>query len=326
MRKKILISLLTAVFVCSTVTPAYADVTEGGTDLSKAAFTDSQKAVPFVSYIYIEDDADNNYNDPNRDVGIDFAGAGEYYLWAHNYQFGDSDSFKQHKVVRMTGELPSTGDYDYYPTLMTSDRKQADGDVYFIAKFNDKDYAMEELGNGISPAELDENYNEFIFVGGSYDWVSTKGKKKLDELYTLYHSDTGNISDAAATSIGVDDELFTYWQQKMNADTTIMGWKDEDGNIYDANKMNQLGYPVTERTHFESTPDSKEGETEEVEGENGVKNTQSSEASAILVEQKTQPKGVPPLVFVILGIAGIIGAVVIAFIKREKNESDLYID
>ena len=279
-----------------------------------------------MSYIYIEDDADNNYNDPNRDVGIDFAGAGEYYLWAHNYQFGDSDSFKQHKVVRMTGELPSTGDYDYYPTLMTSDRKQADGDVYFIAKFNDKDYAMEELGNGISPAELDENYNEFIFVGGSYDWVSTKGKKKLDELYTLYHSDTGNISDAAATSIGVDDELFTYWQQKMNADTTIMGWKDEDGNIYDANKMNQLGYPVTERTHFESGADSKEGETEEVEGENGVKNTQSSEASAIPVEQKTQSKGVPPLVFVILGITGIIGAVVIAFIKREKNESDLYID
>lgn len=322
MRKKILISLLTAVFVCSAVTPAYADVTEGGTDLSKAAFTDSQKVVPFVSYIYIEDDADNNYNDPNRDVGIDFAGAGEYYLWARNYQFGDSDSFKQHKVVRMTGELPSTGDYDYYPTLLTSDRKQADGDVYFIAKFNNKDYTMEELGNGISPAELDENYNEFIFVGGSYDWVSTKGKKKLDELYTLYHSDTGNISDAAATSIGVDDELFTYWQQKMNADTTIMGWKDEDGNIYDANKMNQLGYPVTERTHFESAG----ADSNEEEGENGVKNTQSSEASAIPVEQKTQSKSVPPLVFVILGIAGIIGAVVIAFIKREKNESDLYID
>ena len=89
--------------------------------------------------------------------------------------------------------------------------------------------------------------------------------------------------------------------------------------------MNQLGYPVS----FESaSADSKR----EGEGE-GIENTQSESASepstetpAIPTEQKTSSKGLPPIVFVILGIAGIIGAVIIAYVKREKNESDLYID
>ena len=88
MKNKILMkaaAVLLAVVTCVIpATTAYAD-TEGGTDLSNTSFTDEQQAVPFVAYIYIEDDAENNYNNPNRDVGVEFAGAGEYYERAYNY-------------------------------------------------------------------------------------------------------------------------------------------------------------------------------------------------------------------------------------------------
>ena len=310
--------------------------TEGGTDLSKTSFTDEQQAVPFVAYIYIEDDAENNYNNPNRDVGVEFAGAGEYYEWAYNYQFKSSDSFQKNKVIRMTGELPSTGDYAYYPNLLASDTDDKDGTFTFLGKFNDKDYSATDFGNGILPSELNADYNEFFFVGGNYDWVATEGTKKLDEIYTLYHSNTGNLSESAAESAVYDEELFTYWQEQMNMDTSIQAWRDENGNVYTREMMNQLGYPVG----FESADtDSKaamsrrdtageegEGEEKGTESSSEISSEPSTETPVIPTEQKTTSKGIPPIVFVILGIAGIIGAVIIAYVKREKNESDLYID
>lgn len=320
----LLLTCLTATCVLSSTVLTFAD-TEGGTDLSNTSFTDEQQAVQFVAYIYIEDDAENNYNNPNRDVGVEFAGAGEYYEWAYNYQFKSSDSFQKNKVIRMTGELPSTGDYAYYPNLFASDTNDKDGTFTFLGKFNDKDYSAEDFGNGILPSELNADYNEFFFVGGNYDWVTTEGTKKLDEIYTLYHSNTGNLSESAAESAVYDEELFTYWQEQMNMDTSIQAWRDENGNVYTREMMNQLGYPVSLES---ADADSEGGGVGE-----GVENTQSESASepstetpAIPTEQKTSSKGLPPIVFVILGIAGIIGAVVVAFIKREKNESDLYID
>ena len=338
MKNKILMKaaavLLTVVTCVVPATTAYAD-TEGGTDLSNTSFTDEQQAVPFVAYIYIEDDAENNYNNPNRDVGVEFAGAGEYYERAYNYQFKSSDSFQKNKVIRMTGKLPSTGDYAYYPSLFASDTNDKDGTFTFLGKFNDKDYSATDFGNGILPSELNADYNEFFFVGGNYEWITTEGAKKLDEIYTLYHSNTGNLSESAAESAVYDEELFTYWQEQMNMDTSIQAWRDENGNVYTREMMNQLGYPVSS----ESASADSEGEGAAMfsQGENtageGIENTQSESASepstetpAIPTEQKTSSKGVPPIVFVILGIAGIIGAVIIAYVKREKNESDLYID
>ena len=135
MKKRI--KTITAIALIMTVltgtTVAFAD-TEGGTDIANTTFTEEQKAEPFVAYIYVEDDAENNYNNPNRDVGIEFGGDGEYYERAYNYQFKDSDSFTKYKVIRMTGELPTKSDYLYYPTLLASDTVEKDGTFYYIAK------------------------------------------------------------------------------------------------------------------------------------------------------------------------------------------------
>ena len=330
MKNKILMkaaAVLLAVVTCVIpATTAYAD-TEGGTDLSNTSFTDEQQAVPFVAYIYIEDDAENNYNNPNRDVGVEFAGAGEYYERAYNYQFKSSDSFQKNKVIRMTGKLPSTGDYAYYPNLFASDTNDKDGTFTFLGKFNDKDYSATDFGNGILPSELNADYNEFFFVGGNYEWITTEGAKKLDEIYTLYHSNTGNLSESAAESAVYDEELFTYWQEQMNMDTSIQAWRDENGNVYTREMMNQLGYTVVPGDNDTTTTASEANDASNaISGEvTEASDTQTAE-NVIPTQQENTSKGVPPIVFVILGIAGIIGAVIIAYVKREKNESDLYID
>lgn len=327
-KKIILTFALAAVCVFTSVIPTYA-ATEGGTDLANTNFTEDQRAVPFVAYIYIEDDAENNYDNPNRDVTIYFGGAGESYITAHNYQFKDSDSFAKDKVIRVTGKLPTTGDYDYYPTIITNDRKAAEGNVYYIGKFNNTDYSMEDFGNGIKPSELGTDYNEFVFVGGSYDWVSTEGKKKLDEVYSLYHSNTGNLSESAAESAVYDEELFTYWQEQMNADPSIEAWRDDNtGNVYTREDMRKLGYAVVDGT---STTEEEKEEEEEDSAETSSemtaeKSTEASTEAVIPTEELKTSKGIPPLVIIIIGGFLIIAAVVIAYIKREKNESDLYID
>lgn len=330
----LLLTCLTATCVLSSTVLTFAD-TEGGTDLSNTSFTDEQQAVPFVAYIYIEDDAENNYNNPNRDVGVEFAGAGEYYEWAYNYQFKSSDSFQKNKVIRMTGELPSTGDYAYYPNLFASDTNDKDGTFTFLGKFNDKDYSAEDFGNGILPSELNADYNEFFFVGGNYDWVTTEGTKKLDEIYTLYHSNTGNLSESAAESAVYDEELFTYWQEQMNMDTSIQAWRDENGNVYTREMMNQLGYTVVPGNNDTTTTASEANDASGESSDNAsnatsgevteASDTQTAE-NVIPTQQENTSKRIPPLVFVILGVTGIIGAVIIAYVKREKNESDLYID
>lgn len=330
----LLLTCLTATCVLSSTVLTFAD-TEGGTDLSNTSFTDEQQAVQFVAYIYIEDDAENNYNNPNRDVGVEFAGAGEYYEWAYNYQFKSSDSFQKNKVIRMTGELPSTGDYAYYPNLFASDTNDKDGTFTFLGKFNDKDYSAEDFGNGILPSELNADYNEFFFVGGNYDWVTTEGTKKLDEIYTLYHSNTGNLSESAAESAVYDEELFTYWQEQMNMDTSIQAWRDENGNVYTREMMNQLGYTVVPGNNDTTTTASEVNDASGESSDNAsnatsgevteASDTQTAE-NVIPTQQENTSKRIPPLVFVILGVTGIIGAVIIAYVKREKNESDLYID
>lgn len=327
-KKIILTFALTAVCVFVSVMPTYA-ATEGGTDLANTNFTEDQRAVPFVAYVYIGDDAENNYDNPNRDVTIYFGGAGEYYITTHNYQFKDSDSFAKDKVIRVTGKLPTTGDYDYYPTIITNDRKAAEGNVNYIGKFNNTDYSMEDFGNGIKPSELNTDYNEFVFVGGSYDWVSTEGKKKLDEVYSLYHSNTGNLSESAAESAVYDEELFTYWQEQMNADLSIEAWRDDNtGNVYTREDMRKLGYTVVDGTS--TTEEEKEREEEdsaETSSEmTAEKSTEASTEAVIPTEELKTSKGIPPLVIIIIGGFLIIAAVVIAYIKREKNESDLYID
>ena len=325
-KKIILTFVLTAVCTFASIVPAYAD-TEGGTDLSSTSFTEEQAAVPFVAYVYVEDDTENNYNDPHRDITIDFGGAGEYYLTAHNYQFVDSDTFIKDKVIRVTGYLPSTGDYDYYPTLYASDRKAGDS-IFFTGKFNDTDYSMEDFGDGIKPSELTADYNEFFFIGGNYDWVSTEGKKKLSDLYTLYHSNTGNISDTAA-NIGDDDELFLYWQGQMNADPSIEAWRDDNtGNVYTREDMCRLGYTVVDGTSTteEEKEKKKEDSTETSSEMTAEESTEASTEAVIPTEEPKTSKGIPPLVIIIIGGFLIVAAVVIAYIKREKNESDLYID
>lgn len=227
----------------------------------------------------------------------------------------------------MTGKLPSTGDYAYYPNLFASDTNDKDGTFTFLGKFNDKDYSATDFGNGILPSELNADYNEFFFVGGNYEWITTEGTKKLDEIYTLYHSNTGNLSESAAESAVYDEELFTYWQEQMNMDTSIQAWRDENGNVYTREMMNQLGYTVVPGDNDTTTTASEANDASNaISGEvTEASDTQTAE-NVIPTQQENTSKGVPPIVFVILGIAGIIGAVVVAFIKREKNESDLYID
>lgn len=323
-KKSILTFILIASYIFVSTVSVYA-ATEGGTDLANTSFTDEQKVVPFVAYVYVEDDAENNYDNPNRDVTIYFGGAGESYITAHNYQFKDSDSFTKNKVIRVTGKLPTTGDYDYYPTIIASDRKAAEGNVYYVGKFNGADYSMEDFGNGIKPSELDADYNEFVFACGSYDWVSTEGKNKLNEIYSLYHSNTGNLSESAAESAVYDEELFTYWQEQMNADPSIEGWRDDNtGNVYTREDMNRLGYTVVDNTS--TTEKKKENNTEASSEIMTEKSTEESTEAVIPTEEPKTSKGIPPLVIIILGGLLVIAAVIIAYIKREKNESDLYID
>lgn len=329
-------ALLTGALAASASTPAYADtfVSEGGTNLADIIVADAE-AIPIVVYVYIEDDADNPYNNSGRDVNVELGGNGDYYIGGKSYHVLSDSLYVDYGIIRMISNLPP--DFgNLYPTLYTSDVKAPESISYLFSLNNDSPIEA-NYESAVTASDLQNGLNEFYFVG-SYDstWVTAHGQEKLSEMYHLLHSQSGELGGSRFEQASASDALFRYWQQEMIADSTITGWQDEDGTIYSREDMNTLGYPVDKADAGASTSDAdavavedKVQESAEVDASQNILETPQPETEAATIPDTsvaTRRSGVQPIVIVIIGIACAIAAAVIAYIRRERNESDLYID
>lgn len=302
----------------------YAETGEGnGVDLSDSGFTEADDLRFVACYIYAEDNEDNPFNNPNRDVRLIFDGnTMTGYLDVHNYNFQDDEFYTRYHVIRQTTYLPYDADgYFVSPSLSDANSMTSSYQV----RVNDKDGLTEPL--------LLADYNEVYLVTGSAQWLKESGKQKLDEMYMLFHSESGSIGDNPATEQVVADETFRYWQQKMISDPSISAWQDEDGNIYTREQMCALGYevPIASDTSGHGTQGTENSEESDVQEENPFEEEEvvpggGNDDTDIPIEEEPARNRIPPLFILIVVFILAAAAVAVAFIRKEKNESDLYVD
>ena len=320
--------------VLALAVPQAVSAAEGGTDLKEAAFDASQESVPVVIYAYVADDAENPYNQPNRDITVEFGGNGDYYITAEAYHFLDDTLYKDYGIVRMVCKLPSADAEElFYPTLTASDIPAAESMSYLVALNSDAPVDV-TLGSAIPASSLQSSLNEFYFVGShDHQWVEQNGGEKLTQMYHLLHSEDGNIHNNRLGNADIDEEVFRYWQEEMTNDPTITGWQDEDGTVYTREDMNQLGYSVPEilvnHAELETEIADAVDETLPQTGDTGEGETAGEEAEQSQIPpavQQERRSGIPPLAIVIVCVVACICAVIIARIRNDRNESDLFID
>ena len=301
-----------------------------GINLDGAVFDEAQRAVPVVIYVYVEDDTENPYNDPDRDVTVEFGGTGDYLITGEAYHMLDEKLYKDYGIMRLITSLPSVGD-DYYPSL-TADDIPATGMMSYLVALNSKTPVDVGMGKSIPASSLQTGLNEFYFVGSSnYTWVKDQGLSKLEEMYRLLHSENGSINDNQLGNAVADKEVFSYWQQEMINDPTISGWEDEDGTVYTREDMERLGYPVGNDGQADGQETDAAGSDHAADADSPQPDSNTGDTTALPsipqeADTNQSRSGIPPLAIVLVAVACATGAAVIAYIRRERNESDLYID
>ena len=300
MKTKIILPLFAALLL-SFIIPSVAKAESY--DLSKG-LSETQNPKFFVAYVYVENNDTSFTNNPNRDITLSFLGEqNQYTLTAKNSEFSSDFAFSKYGVVRMTGYLPS----EAVTLLPTASDSGVTGTDYMM-RLGDTSLTVTE------PFTLQEEFSELYIVLGPSDWVASSGGEKLDNLYYLFHSETQDLNDTIAYNLEIKDALFSYWQEKMNADPSIESWTDGEGNVYTRADMEEEGYPVSG-----GVDDGKEEEesTEEEEAEPFTPNPDQEQSSKY---------NIPPL-FILIALLILVGGIVaITFIKKEKNKSDLFID
>lgn len=322
--KKSMAIMVSALLLVSTVfLPLYAKAEQGEAgdrvDISTQPFSEEDAPQYFIAYVYVENNMDNPYNNPNRDITLNFGGSCDYYLTAKNAVFASDYAYETYGVARITGYLPQNGEVslNLYPT--TSDTN--------VSTLAYKEWFFDEEITASTPLEIREEYNEFFLVAGSSDWVQAEGENKLRDLYRLFHSETGDVNDNTAYQIAINAELFAYWEQQMNADPSIEAFQTQDGTTYTREDMQNLGYAVSLDKEGASDKTEDSDKTEEVEETEDIDNTQQDTEESITVpSEKKEGFSIPPLFVIIVAAILVAGAVAIAFIKKERNHSDLYVD
>lgn len=158
-------------------------------DAAKVNYQASDDPQPFVAYVYIESNRENPYNNEYRDISIDLGGDMDLYVSAKHYTYNNDWIYDTYHVIRFTGELPKNSERAYFVIPRASDMN---GVIFsHMGWFFDEEIRT-------SGVHLRDGCNEFFLVGGSDEWVRAHGKEKLQELYDLFHSDTGEISGCRA--------------------------------------------------------------------------------------------------------------------------------
>lgn len=273
-------------------------------NIEEMSFPSGSNPQFFVAYIYISENEENPYNNPNRDIILRFQGKREYYLQAKNVTYASDFAYEKWGVVRVTGYLPDNDKL----TAVLEISDHTDDFVYQIWE-GDVPITISD------PLTVQKEYNEYYLIGGNSTWMTEHVTKQYEDMYRLFHSDARDVNKNIAYDSTVDDELFKYWQTKMTDDLTIQGFRTKDGVTYSREQMISAGYPVP--LSMKADDNIKDVVSSD---------SQTSDTNIPNMDTKKKRSTIPPLAIVIVLGMIIIAFVVIAYIRKEKNESDLYID
>lgn len=209
--------LLTGTAIClslllGNIIPVSAEM-GSGFDLSKNPLPADVSSEPFICYIYVENNPDNPYNNPNRNIILRFGGKAEYYYYAKSNLFADDEVYQNERIFRATGMIPSNEKLGLTVESTDANALVFSYDVYADGK-------RFQWGDTLP---VKEGHNEYYVVGGSSEWVGEHAEEKYKEMYAAFHgTPIPHYEDVDGTATRVEDGSEALTEQSLSTEASYI--------------------------------------------------------------------------------------------------------